>query len=128
MLAVAIAAGLAAAVAALYGRYRTLPPYMTGPNICRLEAGGCAVLFRTPNAALLGVPNALLGITLYILLAAGLLAGWPNWLLLVVSTPSLLMSVYLARILVRDRLECRICWGGHAANAVIWLVLLLRSP
>ena len=47
---------------------------MTGPEICQLEGGGCAVLFRSPRSALLGVPNAGLGLLLYALLAIGLLA------------------------------------------------------
>ena len=50
---------------------------MTGPEICRLEGGGCAVLFRSPRSALLGVPNAGLGLGLYAALAFGLVAGWP---------------------------------------------------
>ena len=43
-----------------------------------MEGGGCAILFRTPRAALLGVPNASLGVLLYLLLATGLIAGWPG--------------------------------------------------
>ena len=46
-------AGLSSA-AALYGHYRVLPSWLTGPRICRLEHGGCAVLFRSPRAKLLG--------------------------------------------------------------------------
>ena len=55
----------------LYGHYLVLPAWLTGPEICQLEAGGCAVLFRTPRARLLGVPNASLGVLLYALLATG---------------------------------------------------------
>jgi tetratricopeptide (TPR) repeat protein len=62
---IALAAGATAAGAALYGRYRVLPAWLTGPAVCRLEDGGCAVLFRSPRARLLGVPNALLGLVLY---------------------------------------------------------------
>ena len=69
----ALAGGTAAAAAALYGHYYVLPGWLTGPEICRLEDGGCAVLFRSPRSALLGVPNATLGLALYALLAAGLL-------------------------------------------------------
>lgn len=118
--------GFLAASAALYGRYRTLPAFLTGPNICRLEAGGCQVLFRTRNAALLGVPNSLLGVLYYPLLAAGLLWGWPLPLLFAAASFAFLMSVLLAWILVRDKLECRICWAGHLCNTIIWLVLLMR--
>ena len=53
--------GAAAAAAALYGHYRVLPAWLTGPEVCLMEDGGCAVLFRSPRSRLLGVPNALLG-------------------------------------------------------------------
>ena len=59
------------------------PGWLTGPEICRLEDGGCAVLFRSPRAALLGIPNATLGLALYALLATGLIiqctAAWLLW-------------------------------------------------
>ena len=84
-----------------------------------MEDGGCAVLFRSPRSRLLGVPNALLGVTLYILLAIGLLAGWPAWLLFVMTLPAVAMSVVLGYSLITRKLECRICWTGHVANAVL---------
>jgi len=118
--------GFLGAGAALYGRYRTLPSFLTGPNICKLEAGGCQVLFRTPNAALLGVPNSLLGVLYYPLLALGLQLGWPFPLLFAASSFSFGMTLYLAWVLLRDKLECRICWTGHACNTLIWLFLLYR--
>ena len=69
-------AGTAAAAAALYGHYLVLPGWLTGPEVCLMEDGGCAVLFRSPRSRLLGLPNALFGIVLYVLLAVGLLRGW----------------------------------------------------
>jgi uncharacterized membrane protein len=114
------------AAIALYGRYRTLPAFLTGPNVCKLEAGGCQVLFRTPNAALLGVPNSLLAVLYYPLLALGLTRPWPLPLLLAASTFAFGMTVYLAWVLLRDKLECRVCWMGHLCNTVIWLILLER--
>jgi uncharacterized membrane protein len=124
---VALPVGVAAAAAALYGRYRTLPAFLTGPAICRLEANGCQVLFRTRLAALLGVPNSLLGVLLYGLIVIGLVVGWPRALLLAAATAALAMSVYLGYRLVRDRLECRICWTGHAANLLLWLGLVAQT-
>ena len=70
---IALIVGAAAAAAALYGHYRVLPAWLTGPEVCLMEDGGCAVLFRSPRSRLLGVPNALLGVLLYALLAIGLL-------------------------------------------------------
>ena len=63
MIWLALLGGATAAAAAFYGHYRELPGWMTGPEICQLDAGGCAILFRSPRAALLGVPNAGLGAT-----------------------------------------------------------------
>jgi len=107
-----------------------LPALFTGPQICRLEAGGCQVLFRTKSAALLGIPNSALGILYYAaltvsLLLQGSLPHWSAWLLLAVATSALLMTLWLARILLRDKLECRVCWTGHICNLLIWLLLLL---
>lgn len=120
---VALLLGASASAAALWGYFRELPGWLTGPEVCQLEAGGCAVLFRTPRAALLGIPNASLGLLLYALLAAGLLAGWPAWLLFAMTLPAVAMSAFLGWGLLRRGLECRICWAGHVANASLaWLL------
>jgi uncharacterized membrane protein len=122
----ALLAGAAAAAAALYGHYLVLPPWLTGPEVCQLEDGGCAVLFRTPRASLLGVPNALLGILLYVLLAVGLLLDWPPLLLFLMTLPAVAMSAFLGWGLISRGLLCRICWTGHVANAVLALSLGAR--
>jgi len=123
----ALAAGTAAAVAALYGHYRILPAWLTGPEVCLMEDGGCAVLFRSPRSRLLGVPNALLGVMLYGLLAAGLLLHWPPALLVGMTFPAVAMSVFLGRSLIANHLQCRICWTGHVANVVLAATLALRA-
>jgi uncharacterized membrane protein len=123
----ALVAGAAAATAALYGHYRVLPGWLTGPEVCLMEDGGCAVLFRSPRSRLLGVPNALLGVMLYVLLAAGLLLRWPAVLLFVMTLPAVAMSAFLCRSLLANHLQCRICWTGHIANAVLALALAMRA-
>ena len=115
--------GACAAAAALYGHYLVLPGWLTGPEICQLEDGGCQVLFRTPRARLLGVPNAALGLLLYVILAAGLIAGAPVLLLWVLTWPAVAMSAFLGYGLIVNRRQCRICWTGHMANAVLFLAL-----
>jgi len=122
----ALAGGTAAAAAALYGHYRVLPGWLTGPEICRLEDGGCAVLFRSPRSALLGIPNATLGVLLYALLALGLLLEWPPWMLLAMTVPAVAMSAFLGRSLIVNRHQCRICWTGHFSNAVLFVTFLLQ--
>ncbi len=124
---IALAVGAAAAAAALYGHYLVLPGWLTGPQICRLEHGGCAVLFRSPRARLLGVPNALLGILLYVLLGLGLWLDWPPFVLFVLTVPAVAMSVFLGYSLIVNKRECRICWAGHTANAVLFVLLGLRA-
>ena len=126
ILCLALPLGLASALAAVYGRYRDLPAWLTGPATCKLEGGGCQALFRTPRAALLGVPNALLAAAFYPLLAVGLCLGWPLAWLLGGASLALGMSTFLGWSLISRKLECRICWAGHAANLAIWGILLLR--
>ena len=126
LLGAALIVGWLAAAVALWGRYRTLPAFLTGPNVCKLEAGGCQVLFRTKNAALLGPPNSLLGVFYYPMLGLGLFLHWPFFLLFAAATFAFGLTIWLAWILVRDKLECRVCWTGHACNTLIWLMLLAR--
>ena len=122
----ALLLGAAASVAALWGHYRELPGWLTGPEVCQLEAGGCAVLFRTPRASLLGFPNAALGVALYGLLAIGLTFDWPPLLLFAMTIPAVAMSLFLAYSLLSRKLQCRICWTGHVANAALFLLLYWR--
>ena len=123
----ALAGGTIAAAAAFYGHYRELPGWMTGPEICRLEGGGCAVLFRSPRAALLGFPNAGLGLVLYAILAIGLRMHWPPALLWLMTVPAVAMSAFLGYSLIVNRHQCRICWTGHASNAALFLLLGARG-
>jgi uncharacterized membrane protein len=116
---IALVVGAAAASAALYGHYLVLPAWLTGPDVCLMADGGCAVLFRSPRSRLLGVPNALLGVMLYVLLAIGLMRHWPARLLFVMTLPAVAMSIVLAHSLITRKLQCRICWTGHAANAIL---------
>lgn len=123
----ALALGFAAAAAAFYGRYRVLPAFLTGPQVCKLEAGGCQILFRSPQAALLGPPNSLLGLFYYPALGLGLALGWPVLLLWLGAFAAGLMSSVLAFILLKNQLECRICWLGHACNTVLLAALTFKA-
>lgn len=123
---IAIAVGAAASVAALWGYYGVLPGWLTGPEVCKLEAGGCAVLFRSPRAALLGVPNASLGIVLYVVLSVGVATGWPSLLLALMVIPAVAMSAFLGWSLWSRGLQCRICWAGHFANFTLLIAMVVR--
>lgn len=123
---ISLVVGAAASVAALWGYYRELPAWLTGPEVCAMQGGGCAILFRTPRATLLGIPNASLGILLYALLAVALLNGWPRSLLVLMVVPAVAMSAFLGWSLLSRGLQCRICWAGHLANFTLLLCLLSR--
>jgi uncharacterized membrane protein len=124
---IALFAGSASAAVGLYGHYRVLPGWLTGPEVCQLEDGGCAVLFRSPRSALLGIPNALLGLILYALIALGLILRWPAVLMFLMTLPAVAMSAFLGWSLISRRLQCRICWTGHVANVVLAMVLGWRA-
>ena len=119
--------GAAASTAALWGYYGELPSWLTGPEVCAMKGGGCAILFRTSRAALLGVPNASLGVLLYLLLAFALVGEWPPWTLVVMVLPAVAMSIFLGWSLLSRGLQCRICWAGHFANFTLLLAVLLRA-
>ena len=126
LISIFVSAGLISSLVALYGRYRVLPAFLTGPHTCQLEEGGCQALFRTPTAALLGVPNSALAVIYYPVLAAGLFFHQSLWALWGISSLAFLMTIYLAWTLLSDHLECRVCWLGHICNTVIWLILLIH--
>ena len=127
LIGIALLLGACAAAAALWGHYRELPGWLTGPEICQLEAGGCVILFRSPRAALLGVPNASLGLLLYVALAIGLVLEWPPVYLFAMTLPAVAMSAFLGWSLLSRHLQCRICWTGHVANFALALLLLMRA-
>lgn len=125
-LVAAITGGLCSSIAALYGRYFILPSFLTGPKTCKMEAGGCQILFRTKRASLFGVPNSFLGLVFYILITAGLWMEWPTSILLIGASAALLTSIRLGISLLRNKLECRICWTGHFSNLILWILLIFR--
>jgi uncharacterized membrane protein len=127
VIAVALVVASIASAAALYGHYAVLPAWLTGPEICKLEDGGCAVLFRSPRASVFRFPNAALGLLFYALLAAGLILQWPASLLVAMSVPAVAMSAFLGWSLIVNHRQCRICWTGHVANAVLFVALLARG-
>jgi len=127
MIVLGLIVGASASLAALYGHYRVLPAWLTGPEICRLEHGGCAVLFRSPRARLLGVPNAALGVVLYAVLAVGLMLGWPAALLALFTLPAVAMSAFLGYGLIVNKQQCRICWAGHCANVALFAMFLVKA-
>jgi hypothetical protein len=61
------------------------------------------------------------------LIGAGLLLRWPAWWLVMMTLPAVAMSAFLGWSLISRGLQCRICWTGHIANAVLAITLLMRA-
>ena len=59
------------------------------------------------------------------LLAAALCFRFPK-ILFALQSAGLLVSLLLARQLIRQRLSCRLCWTAHALNFLFWLVSAYR--
>jgi uncharacterized membrane protein len=100
------------------------------PAVCRMERGECARVIGHPDARLLGVPNAFLGLIYYTVLliaAVGLLPpnAW-TWLE-VAASATVAAGAYLTYSLVRRvRIPCTLCFASHVLNLVILLMLLGR--
>ncbi|HSC27666.1 MAG TPA: hypothetical protein VLD67_10350 [Vicinamibacterales bacterium] len=45
------------------------------------------------------------------------------WLLALMTAPAVAMSAFLGWSLIANRRQCRICWLGHASNAVLSMSL-----
>ena len=63
----------------------------------------------------------------YALIGAGLLLRWPAWWLVIMTLPAVAMSAFLGWSLISRGLQCRICWTGHIANAVLAITLGMRA-
>ena len=97
------------------------------PRICRLDEGACARIVDTPEARVLGVPNALVGLGWYVALGAAALLGLPScaWLL-AGAAAAVALSAYLAWALLRKlRVACALCFLGHGVNVAVFAVLAL---
>ncbi len=87
---------------------------------------------QTRYARVLGVRNSDLGMLFYGALGVGAFSGllrrhWALWSALIGSTGSVALSLYLLwALLVRLKVNCRVCLHGHAANlATLGLLLKL---
>jgi hypothetical protein len=81
-----------------------------------------------PTAVMgLRVVAGIVDLLLYAVLAACLLLAWPPLLLAAMTLPAVAMSVFLGVSLIVNRRQCRICWAGHIANAVLFAALVSES-
>ncbi len=101
--------------------------YKLVPPVCRMEDSACQVVLFTRYGSLFGAPNSLFGVMYYILVVvAGFLPLLRTWLL-PVSVIVVLLSLYLAYILIaRLKVICMLCFASHLINIAVASLLLIR--
>jgi uncharacterized membrane protein len=96
-------------------------------RLCRLGEDTCTSLARRPEARLAGLPNWVVGLAYYPVVAAVLLAPFPpaaGALLVVISWLTVAAGAYLIHALVvKIRVSCPVCFLAHAVNAGLALTL-----
>ena len=99
------------------------------PALFRMGGGACSTVLRHPDARLFGLPNSLVGIAYYALIAlATVVFGIRQMPALIVGGAWAVVGAgfYLVYSLyVRVRVPCRLCLAAHVINLLIALVLSL---
>lgn len=130
LLLVAVAAGFVIAAFFTLVTYGVVPPDgKFVPQFCRMDRGTCMTVLGHHDARLLGVPNSLVGVLFYILVAASAVAGSGNALRMVVMIAAWIAvgsGVYLTySLLVKIRIRCALCFASHSLNLLIALLMLI---
>lgn len=93
------------------------------PQICQLKEETCITVLGTPRAKLLGLPNSLFGIFLYLYLILDLFF-FPPQAALIFLLFALLRSIYLAYSLIFvTKVPCPLCFTSHGINLVLFLMV-----
>jgi len=100
------------------------------PRFCRIDSATCSTILGTPQASVFGIPNFDLGILFYTaLLGSTILPGlWKQLHLMLFAGSSIAVATgfYLTYVLVfRLHVKCTLCFMSHAANFLIFIVLLI---
>jgi len=100
------------------------------PAFCRLDDKSCGSIVFHPDANVLGIPNALLGIVFYgltILAGFGLFPPLLVELLSILAWAGVVMGIYLTHaLLVKIKVTCILCMISHSMTLAIALVLTIR--
>ena len=127
---------IAASFTAAFYRPDSTLARLAPPELCGLDPDkpGCGTVILTPGARVFGLPNALLGVTYYLVVLGVTLLGFPGpvwpWLL-VAAWFTVAFGAYLGYRLLRvERMSCPLCWTAHALNTVLAIALSVaaRSP
>ena len=125
---------------AYYGRVRK--SRWVPQVLCAREGSSCATVVQTPYGSIFGVPNSLLGIIYYMLLALWAVAGQSAQVAVQVNTTSyvltftdlliitgavtVLLGFYLIFALRRIlHTDCPLCYGAHAINLLLLVLLVI---
>ena len=99
------------------------------PALFRMGGGACSTVLQHPDARLFGLPNSLVGIAYYTLIAlATVVFGVRQMPGLIVGGAWAVVGagIYLVYSLyARVRVGCRLCLATHVINLLIALVLSL---
>lgn len=110
--------------------YRLIvPDVVFVPAFCRMDKSTCQLVVHHPDAAVLGLPNSLLGIGYYLfLILVGIGIDSPTMVLsaLLSSWVAVALGVYLVYALfLKIKALCLLCLLSHILNLVIalWFTL-----
>lgn len=102
------------------------------PPVCRMDEASCARIVDTREGRLFGVPNGLLGLAYYGLVAAAatVAVATGRWIacafLVAFASLSMSTSVYLAWALIaRLRVVCAFCFLAHALNLALLILIVV---
>lgn len=138
-----IVIGILALLGAVDSAYMTLAHYSlvssftnSPSNVCPLTGEGCAAVFASPQAKVLGVPHAVAGLGYFLVLLASAIwrirtgAWFAPVALLAFNALGVIWSLYLTQeLLFRMHIPCPYCLAAHLINGVILIayVLSLRA-
>ncbi len=119
--------------------YLTYTKFFNQSIVC-VEGGGCDIVASSPYASFVGVPVSLLGLLMYLTLAAGVIARWwfnqtnnliwrgrLDWALFISSLLSVVFSGYLiAMSLFVIKATCIWCLASATTITVLFALFAVR--
>ena len=99
------------------------------PSFCELDSKQCVSIVDTKYGRLLGIPNAFVGIFLFLIYAIILISTALNYIDPIiprfVGGFTIVLGLYLIYGLFRLKVACKICLLVHFLNAIIFFIQLI---
>ena len=99
------------------------------PSFCELNSNQCISIIDTKYGRLLGLPNALIGIFLFLIYAIIFICVALNYIdpviPIYIGTFTIVLGLYLIYGLFRLKVACKICLLVHLLNAIIFFIQLI---